>query len=358
MHQRLPPLPGRPCLSPAPRVRSFARQALVFTYDFDAENITSNVLLANEIYHYQLRSDDLPTGDSHDSPNTPSMPAVPANRWILRDEEFAIALRCSRTPEVPPWCARMPDRLWNTYFASWYVPPPPSNPALMEPSPRAPRTKLDANRRVCFFGDSQMRHLFNAFVMATSEYAVLPVASAEKEVMPSSVHTYIEKRWAGFDLGEGHENISCTDVVANMGQWPAGWPEGRPWSFREYELAVQGDLEEMGAISDQLDMEPRRLYWLSTNPHGYMDVHGRSMYGPEAVEWRWDGVVNQYNDIARVAAEESKVVQYLDIAEIARPLSDLPYDGAHYAGIVGDEMAWTLIAAINAKGRRLGQTGK
>ncbi len=234
------------------------------------------------------------------------------------------------------------------------MPPPATDPPLMEPSPQAPRINLDAHRRVCFFGDSQMRHLFNAFVMATSKYAVLPVVSAEKEVMPSSRHTYIEKRWAGFDLGEGRQNISCTDIVANMGQWPAGWPEGRPWSFPEYELAVRGDMREMADMSDQLGMEPRRLYWLSTNPHGYMDVHGRSMYGSDAAEWRWDGVVNEYNDIARRAAEQCKVVQYLDIADIARPLSDLPYDGAHYAGIVGDEMAWTLIAAIRERRGRLG----
>jgi len=317
-------------------------EVLVWTYDFQ-ENITRNVLLANETYRYQLRTDDLPSGNSPG--NSPrNSPSIPARRWILRDADLANALRCSRTPDAPSWCKQIPDRLWDTYFASWYIPPPSTDLELMAFTGQAARVNLDAHRRVCFFGDSQMRHLFNAFVMATSEYAVTPVASAEKEVMPSAVHTYVEKRWAGLNLGEG--SISCTDIVANMGQWPAGWPEGRPWSFREYELAVRGDLQEMVNISDQLGMEPRKLYWLSTNPHGYMDVHGRSMYGSDATEWRWDGVIDEYNAIARRAAEESEAVQYLDIAEIARPLSDLPYDGAHYAGIVGDEMAWALIGAI------------
>ncbi len=319
------------------RLDEITVEAIVFTYDFDAENITRNVLLTNETYYYQLRSDDLPVGDAR-------APSIPALRWRLHDEELAAALRCSRTPDAPTWCIKMPDRLWNMYFTSWYIPPPANELALMQLEPRAPRARLGDDRHVCFFGDSQMRHLFNAFVIATSEYKALPVPG--KEVIASNQHTYVQKRWAGFDLGDGRGNISCTDIVANMGQWPAGWPEGRPWSFHEYELGVRADVEEMGALSEQLGLQEKRLYWLSTNPHGYMDVNSRSMYGPEADEWRWDGVIDEYNRIARLTAEESGVVQFLDVSDIARPLADLPYDGAHYAGILADEMAWKLISIL------------
>ncbi len=105
---------GDPSLS---RIDEVTVEAMVFTFDFD-ENITRNVLLANETYYYRLRSDGLPSGDSPSSPNSLNVSAVPARRWILHDEELAVALRCSRTPDAPSWCAKMPDRLWNTYFAS------------------------------------------------------------------------------------------------------------------------------------------------------------------------------------------------------------------------------------------------
>jgi hypothetical protein len=283
----------------------------------------------------------------------------------------------------------MPDRIWNRFFAAWYVPPPPHelHREALQLDPQAPRGKLlPDDRRVCFFGDSQMRHLFNNFVMATSAYAAAPVESATKAVMPSDGHTYVVKRCtvltstdvrslfarhdslahsltrslamryaprsftgAGFGDEEGAEiaidSLSCTDIVANMGQWPAGWPEGRPWSFAEYDTAVRGDVDELRAMSATLGVRPERVFWVSTNPYGYLDVHERSLYGNEAADWRWDGVIDGYNEIAR-AVTTAGGITYVDLSGIVKPLADLPYDGAHYAGIVGNELSWELISEL------------
>lgn len=74
-------------------------EVLVWTYDFQ-ENITRNVLLANETYRYQLRTDDLPSGNSPG--NSPrNSPSIPARRWILRDADLANALRCSANARRP-----------------------------------------------------------------------------------------------------------------------------------------------------------------------------------------------------------------------------------------------------------------
>ena len=337
-------LRGRFEVSHWDQVDEYSIETTVFTYDFDEDDIETNVLLTNETYFYQLVSEDLEVG--HLTGKVPTVTEEQPRRWILRDDELVDVLRCTRKPDAPSWCTEMPDRIWNRYFAAWYIPPPPHelDKEALELVGRAPRTKLGEDQRVCFFGDSQMRHLFNNFVMATSDYKAMPVVSAEKEVMPSDRHKYFQKRWSGFDFGE-QEVSDCTDVVVNMGQWPAGWPEGRPWSFLEYSEGVRADMEDLQALSQRLGIHPRRLYWLSTNPYGYMDVNGRSIYGPNAVEWRWDGVVDNYNRLARSVAEASGI-QYLDISSIAKPLSDLPYDGAHYAGIVGDEMAWEVVAAL------------
>jgi hypothetical protein len=42
------------------------------------------------------------------------------------------------------------------------------------------------------------------------------------------------------------ENQTCTSLVIGIGQWPAGWPEGRPQLFNEY----KGNMENV-TISDQ-----------------------------------------------------------------------------------------------------------
>ena len=364
------------------RIGEYSIEVTVFTFDF-VHDIEANEVLTNATAYYRLNTEDLPideleasikrqrTSEAADAGATrarkdsarssweaefsekDAVSSTPTTkrRWLLRDEELVEALRCTRKPDAAAWCAPMPDRIWNRYFAAWYIPPPAHEleREALQLDPRAPRRMLPDDRRACFFGDSQMRHLFNNFVMAMSGYAAVPVASAEKEVMPSDRHSYAVKRWAGFDREEGAviaiDSMSCTDIVVNMGQWPAGWPEGRPWSFLEYEVGVRSDLEELRALAARLDVLPKRLYWLSTNPHGYMDMNGRSMYGPDAVEWRWDAVVDGYNGIARAAALASGI-KYVDVSGIVKPLADLPYDGAHYAGIVGDEMAWELIKAM------------
>jgi len=104
-------------------------------------------------------------------------------------------------------------------------------------------------------------------------------------------------------------------------------------------------MAELRALSAALGVRLERFFWVSTNPYGYNDVHGRSIYGPNAADWRWDGVVDAYNEIARAAARASGIA-FVDMSGIVKPLADLPYDGAHYAGIVGDEMAWELIRRI------------
>jgi hypothetical protein len=209
---------------------------------------------------------------------------------------------------------------------------------------------LGANRRVCFFGDSQMRHLFNNFILFTADYGVRPVESATKAVMPSAVHTYVEKVWTGFDAERTEElvlNRSCTDAVVNVGQWPAGWPEGYPWPFEMYESNVRSDMEFMRTVlSDRLGL---RVYWISTNPTGYMDVHGRSLFGPDALDWRHDAVIDKYNRLALHQAQDVGGVEFIDMGPIVRPLGDLPYDGAHYAGIVGDAMARELVAILTGR---------
>ena len=78
-----------------------------------------------------------------------------------------------------------------------------------------------------------------------------------------------------------------------------------------------------------------RTFWVTTNPHGYVEgmVAG--------TKWRTDPVLDQYHDITLQVALAHRM-KALDTYRIAKPLSDLAYDGSHYMGVVG----WTLANCI------------
>ena len=74
---------------------------------------------------------------------------------------------------------------------------------------------------------------------------------------------------------------------------------------------------------------------MTTNPHGY----NRAM--AEGNEWRTDPVLDAYHRMTLQLAFEHGV-ELLDTYNIANPLKDLTYGGAHYKGIVG----WTLASYV------------
>jgi len=242
-----------------------------------------------------------------------------------------------KKPDRPEWCPSMPEDLWTRCFNSWYVPSINNTDIELFPSRQISLTDWreleDQGKRICFSGDSQMRHLFSNFIMLTSNYTAVPIVPATKDVIQSDKHIYFAKQWGGFaeDMAKMAEN--CTDIIANIGQWPAGSPEGYPWPFEVYKKFIESDMMYLQALSQAINCQ---VYWVSTNPHGYVD----SMYNNQ--DWRNDVVTDKYNSIAKLSAQ-SLHLQYIDLYPIVKPLQDLAYDGAHFMGIIGDELARGLL---------------
>ena len=326
----------------------YSLEVIVLSLNWNNSDIQSNVIELNNTFYYKLMNDSLFLHEISSpafSEKEGVLEGQRHERWILRDKDLVETLRCTRKPDSEAWCPQMPSSLWNKFFASWYTPAVRAREIqeeALELMPRYSFPVLGPDHRVCFFGDSQMRHLFNNFVMVTSNYTAIPVESASKAVMPSSLHAYVAKNWPGFNPDETESVISkhqCTTAVVNVGQWPAGWPEGFPMPFETYQEGVQSDMHYM-----HFELSKRRgirTLWVATNPHGYIGA----MFGPHATEWRHDIVINEYNRLARLAAEQ-QAIEFVDFGHIIRPLGDLAYDYAHYMGKPGDEMAKHLVRIL------------
>ena len=45
-----------------------------------------------------------------------------------------------------------------------------------------------------------------------------------------------------WDMDNLVESRNRTVIVANFGQWPAGWSQGYPWSLDKYKTYVEADV--------------------------------------------------------------------------------------------------------------------
>lgn len=316
------------------KIHSYTIEAFVLFVEWNHTNISSNHLLTNSTSYFKI-------SESRIHENGDSIPRHTSEiKWIVKSDIMADSLQCTKKPDRPEWCLPMPVDLWTRYFDSWYV--PTMNKGDIEIFPQREvslsewRELEDHGKHVCFFGDSQMRHLFNNFIMLTSNYTARSTKPGEKTVIETDRHTYFEKKWGGFGEDSTKMAEKCTDIIANIGQWPAGWPEGYPWSFEVYESFVKSDMMYLKALSQANKCQ---VYWVSTNPHGYIEL----MFKNE--EWRNEVVIDTYNSIAKMQAQ-SILVEYIDLYPIVKPLQDLAYDGAHFMGIIGDELARGLFDTL------------
>jgi hypothetical protein len=181
------------------------------------------------------------------------------------------------------------------------------------------------------WGDSQMRHLYNTIVAALVLHSAEALTDQKYILDVQDSIKYFGKSYDNFDqdidslLASG----KCNVIIANFGQWPAGWPQGYPWSFDKFRVYLEADIVYLKKMEEK--HIGVRTFWMTTNPHGYV---GGMVAG---TEWRTDPVLDRYHDIT-VQLTLAHHMKALDTYRIAKPLSDLTYDGAHYQGIVG----WTL----------------
>jgi len=180
--------------------------------------------------------------------------------------------------------------------------------------------QINNKLKICFFGDSQMRHL--AYDMDQLYSGLPPQTVTSGETEKSNIVRY----WWGYD----NTVIPQCDVFAiNFGQWQLSWAtDGKPWPVEKYAAAVETLLNGTHPIIRN------RLLWLTVNPIGM----SRSLNSSKSMEFRSSYNLHMYAR-ASIAVAKKLRVHYLDVFTIANSLRDVSYDGAHFKGCVGREIA-------------------
>ena len=129
----------------------------------------------------------------------------------------------------------------------------------------------------------------------------------------------------------------CSTVVIGIGQWAAGWPDGAPLSFREYEESMRNALSSFQKVnSDRFEIFVRSVH---ENPLGYM------ISSCPPTDWRNPEVIRIYNQILGEICTELDV-RFLDTASIITPMYDSAGDWCHYGNSAGAAEALYFSAVL------------
>ena len=168
--------------------------------------------------------------------------------------------------------------------------------------------------RTCFVGDSQMRNNINGLVDACDGEAL----QRTKSVCPGDLR-YFEmhflRDWERVPVND------CEVIVANFGQWDAGWPEGRITPVEEYGALV-------AALVAKATGARRRFVWMTNNPADTGE-NWRYFACPKT-EWRDLRVMAAYNEAANRVMRAHGVPVW-DTVGVLGDVFDRTFDHAHFS---------------------------
>ena len=143
---------------------------------------------------------------------------------------------CPQGRSSDPTCANAADM---TRFLNYtFIWPQHSDPKILLLNHLSLNVSQNERSRVCFMGASHTREIRNHLYSVFGDKIIDSVAAFDVNARYTD---YVEANAKIFI-----ENQTCTSLVIGIGQWPAGWPEGRPQLFNEY----KGNMENV-TISDQ-----------------------------------------------------------------------------------------------------------
>ena len=134
---------------------------------------------------------------------------------------------------------------------------------------------------------------------------------------------------------------SCTTILLNIGHWPAGWPEGVPWTLEQYSERVTALITWAHALATT---QGAKVAWLSSVPFplnaGGGVYKGRSKKPVDLThcpptDWRFPHVLHAYNRAAREAAAQLSI-DYIDLWQMTLDVFELSADTMHFDQPVGD----------------------
>jgi hypothetical protein len=128
----------------------------------------------------------------------------------------------------------------------------------------------------------------------------------------------------------------CQNILIGIGQWPAGWPEGEPILFPEYETQMSTLLENIQDIGG-IKIFLRSIHY---NPLGDM------ITSCPPTDWRSPPVIDGYNRILKRVSKKFGVPFIDTTASIIGPVWDSAPDWCHYRNAAGEKEALYITGRV------------
>ena len=220
---------------------------------------------------------------------------------------------------------------------------------------------------VCLLGDSTVRNLHNALLKRTEGVPVCDVVAAQTNYAACNASAtggmtgpvyYIEVKRLGppFTMQALSTSLEqrvskkslqrCGAIALNSGQWIAAGQAGPCWTPAAYRRIAGGMMDWLSSIGAKLGVP---VAWMATQPfplnrggHGHVSdqrpaqARSSNLANCPPTDWRYPHVLRAYNQGAQAAACERNLT-FIDLWTAASHVSELSFDGMHYAtGPLGD----------------------
>lgn len=265
----------------------------------------------------------------------------PQESNLISIEPMYTRYQPSCPPNSDPSCMNAANtKRFLNYTFIW---PQQSDPTIMLSHHFLNDTKnLNQRSRVCFMGASHTREIKNHLYSVFGNRIIDSVAAFDAAAKYTD---YVEANAEHFVTENG-----CNSLVIGVGQWPAGWPEGRPHLFNEYKKNMQSMIQTLVMLKNKLEITNAQHPAVNTSLKLYLrSMHynalGNRMTACPPDEWRNPFVVDGYNLIAKQLASESMgKVKFIDTNFIIGPMWDSPEDWCHFKNEAGRQDALFLLA--------------
>ena len=208
---------------------------------------------------------------------------------------------------------------------------------LHDTSSQQIRTCLDM-RKLCLFGDSHMRFLFNSiYDLVEGNHQAL----RSKTVRRSDLMTFYSDPWGWL---QHKEEQNCSIILRNTGAWHASSAihgAGQSWPDLE---AYAAQVSNLANSMQSAKKRGTQVIWMTTNGqpinlavHAHEDVKRK--------DFRTDPMLVALNRVANIIMAENDIPIF-DTWSMTSAVADTAFDGAHFAGDVGDYITRRLLSSL------------
>jgi len=172
----------------------------------------------------------------------------------------------------------------------------------------------NGTKKICFIGKSHSRFFFEAVVKLRGE--------SESSASISLAHhdEVTESTW-----DEILNDNKCKRIVFGIGQWPAGFPRGRPTLLHEYWRDTESLIHDVISKREMMKALGADVYFRSIH---LIPLQNHAAGSCPAVDWRTPPVIDGYNSILRELCRIYHV-PFLDTDFLIGPVWDSSQDWSH-----------------------------